>query len=176
MIIIKTKFKNLKLIKNKNFVDKRGLLREIYKKKVLKKNIIFDYFSISKKNVVRGLHFQFPQQEKIVTVLKGEILDFSLDLRKNSKTFLRFFKTKLSQQNGISIFIPKGFAHGFVTLKNENIVLYNNSNYYKRDKEISIDFFDKKLKMLEYSKKYFLSNKDKNSLSINQFEKNFKSL
>ena len=96
MIIIKTKFKNLKLIKNKNFVDKRGLLREIYKKKVLKKNFIFDYFSISKKNVVRGLHFQFPQQEKIVTVLKGEILDFSLDLRKNSKTFLRFFKTKLS--------------------------------------------------------------------------------
>ncbi len=176
MIIIKTKFKNLKLIKNKNFVDKRGFLREIYKKKILKKNIVFDYFSISKKDVVRGLHFQFPQQEKIVTVLKGEILDFSLDLRKNSKTFLKFFKTKLSQKNGKSIFIPSGFAHGFVTLKSENIILYNNSNYYNKDKEISIDFFDKKINMLNFSKKYFRSMKDKNALTINQFEKKFKSL
>ncbi len=176
MIIIKTKFKNLKLIKNKNFVDKRGILREIYKKKILKKNIIFDYFSISKKDVVRGLHFQFPQQEKIVTVLKGEILDFSLDLRKNSKTFLKFFKTKLSQKNGKSIFIPSGFAHGFVTLKSENIILYNNSNYYNKDKEISIDFFDKKINMINFSKKYFRSIKDKNALTINQFERKFKSL
>ena len=88
---IKTNFKGLFIIEGKNNIDNRGLLREIFKKKIINKNFLFDYYSISKKNVIRGLHFQKKnQQAKFIIVLKGEILDFCLDLRKNSKTFLSF--------------------------------------------------------------------------------------
>ncbi len=176
MKIIKTKFKGLVLFKNKNFFDTRGLLREIYKKKIQQKNIIFDYFSISKKNVIRGLHFQFPQQEKIITVIKGTIIDYCLDLRRNSKTFLQVYKTHLSQKNGKSIFVPKGFAHGFISLESENILLYKNSTYYSPNNENSINIFDKDLKIIKYKNSYKLSKKDLEGLSLNDFLNKYKTL
>ena len=88
MKIIKTNFKDLLIVKQKNNFDKRGSLREIYNKKFLKKNFVFEYCTTSKARALRGFHFQYKfQQAKFVNVLKGKILDCVIDLRKNSKTF-----------------------------------------------------------------------------------------
>ena len=94
MKVIKTKFKGLKIIKQKDNKDNRGSLRETYNKKVVgKRNFVFEYCTSSKKNIVRGFHFQSKfQQAKYVNVVKGKILDYVIDLRKNSKTFGKTFK------------------------------------------------------------------------------------
>ena len=88
MKVIDTKFKGLKIIQQKRIGDSRGSLRETFRKKIINwDNLIFDYATSSRKNVIRGFHFQSKfQQAKFVTVLKGEILDYVVDLRKNSKT------------------------------------------------------------------------------------------
>ena len=120
----KTKFKGLIVFKGKRFMDTRGYFREILKEKILpKKSMLFWCLSKSKKNVLRGLHLQkIDQQEKFVSVIKGKILDVVVDLRKNSKTFGKNYKIILSEQNCKSVFIPKGFAHGFLGMDNENII------------------------------------------------------
>ena len=114
MIIKKTKFKDLFILKQKNNIDRRGSLRETFNKKILKKNFVFEYCTTSKQNALRGFHFQHKfQQAKYVSVLKGRILDYVIDLRKNSKTFGKVFSIILSEQNSKSLYIPPGFAHGF---------------------------------------------------------------
>ena len=94
MRLLKTKLKDLLIIKQKNNIDNRGSLREIFNKKIFKKNkFVFEYCTISKANTLRGFHFQYKfQQAKYVSVLKGKILDYVIDLRKNSKTFGKVFK------------------------------------------------------------------------------------
>ena len=101
MKVIDTKFKGLKIILQKKHGDKRGFLRETYRKKIIKwDKLIFDYSTTSKKNVLRGFHFQSKfQQVKFVTVLKGKILDCVIDLRKNSNTFGKVFCITLSDSN-----------------------------------------------------------------------------
>ena len=112
MIIKKTQFKDLLVVKQRNNIDKRGSLRETYNNKILKKKFIFDYCTISKRNVLRGFHFQTKfTQSKYVNVIKGKILDVVIDLRKNSKTFGKTFKIILSAKNALSLYVPKGFAH-----------------------------------------------------------------
>lgn len=170
---IKTEFKGLLVFENKNYKDSRGYLREIYKKSFLKKNLCFDYYSVSKKNVLRGMHFQIDkQQEKLITVIKGSINDFCLDLRKNSKTYLKTFQIFLSEKNGKSIFIPKGFAHGFHALSNENIVLYKNSQYRFQNKEIGINILDVKIFSKSKNKKYIISKRDNLNISLKKFMEN----
>ena len=93
MKIIKTKFDGLLIIKQKKNMDGRGFLRETFNYKIFKKNFCFEYFTYSKKNVLRGFHFQVNKpQSKYVNVLKGRILDCVIDLRKKSKTFGKHFK------------------------------------------------------------------------------------
>ena len=117
-------FGGIKIFKTEIFKDKRGFFREIYKKNLIKNaNFIFDCLSISKKNVLRGLHIQTKNsQAKFLTVIRGEIFDVAVDLRKKSKTFGRYFSINLSSKNYCSIYIPEGFAHGFCCLDKENIV------------------------------------------------------
>ena len=100
MKVIKTKFSGLKIIQQKKFFDFRGNLRETFRKKIIKwDDLIFDYATVSKKNVLRGFHFQYKfQQAKFVTVLKGKILDCVIDLRKGSKTFGKSYKIELSEK------------------------------------------------------------------------------
>ena len=126
MKITSTKFSGLKVIQSKSYKDSRGLFKEDYKKKFLKnKNFVFGCTSSSKKNVIRGLHLQTKySQEKYVSVLKGAIIDVVVDLRKKSKTYGKHYKIILSDENAKSIFIPAGFAHGFLALKKENIIYY----------------------------------------------------
>ena len=96
----------------------------------MKKKFIFSCVSSSKKNVIRGLHLQRKfAQGKYISVLKGEIFDVVVDLRKNSKNFGKYFSIRLSDKNGLSIFIPEGFAHGFVGMKKENLISYQCTNY-----------------------------------------------
>ena len=114
MKIIKTKIKDLLIIKQKNNTDTRGSLRETFNKKILNKKFIFEYCTTSKANALRGFHFQYKfQQAKFVTVLKGKILDCVVDLRKKSKTFGKTYKIILSDKNCLSLYIPEGFAHAY---------------------------------------------------------------
>ena len=176
MKVIDTKFKGLKIIQQKRIGDSRGSLRETFRKKIINwDNLIFDYATSSRKNVIRGFHFQSKfQQAKFVTVLKGEILDYVVDLRKNSKTFGKVFKIILSEKNSKSIYIPEGFAHGFCGLDNENYMLYSCSNYRNKKSEIGIAWNDKDLKIKWPNKRNIISEKDKNNLTFRDFKKKFK--
>ncbi len=173
MQIKKTKFKGLKIITNKIYRDSRGYFKEDFKSIFFKgTRFIFSCTSKSKKGVLRGLHIQTKnKQGKFVSVLKGSILDVVVDLRKKSKTFGKHFKIELSEKNGKSIFIPPGFAHGFLAKKNENIVHYYNTNYRSAKHEIGIMWNDPTLKIKWAIKKPLLSKKDKRNLTLKQFLK-----
>ena len=149
MQIKKTKFKGLRIVNNKIYKDSRGYFKEDFKQALFKgSKFIFSCTSKSKKNVLRGLHMQTKKKQgKFVSVLKGSILDVVVDLRKNSKTFGKHFKIELTEKNGKSIFIPPGFAHGFLARDKENIVHYYNTNYRSSKHEIGIMWNDKSLKL-----------------------------
>ena len=167
---IKTKFKGLYVYQGIKFADKRGSLREVYKQSIIKKKFPFSITSKSKKNVIRGLHLQTKKtQDKYIAVLKGRILDVVVDLRKNSKTFGKYFKIILSEKNCKFLFVPKGFAHGFLSLEKENIVLYSCSNYRDIKSEKTINWNDPELNINWKIKKPILSKKDKNAQSLKQF-------
>jgi len=167
---IKTNIKGLIILKGKTFYDTRGFLRETFKKKIIKKNLIFTIISKSNKNVLRGLHLQTKNaQDKYISVLKGKILDIAVDLRKNSKTFGKHFKLIISEKNSKSFFIPKGFAHGFLGLDKENIVLYGCTNYRSKNHEVSLLWNDPDLKINWGVKKPILSSKDNNAITLKKF-------
>ena len=166
MKIIKTNFKGLLIVKQKNNFDKRGSLRETFNDKILKvNNFNFEYCTISKAKSLRGFHFQYKyQQAKYVNVLKGKILDYVIDLRRNSKTFGKSFKIILSDKNYLSLFIPKGFAHGYLTISDIAIINYQVDNYYNPEAEEGIPYDDDLLKIdwgVEKSK-IIISKKDQN--------------
>jgi len=122
---------------------------------------------VQKKNVIRGLHLQTKHsQEKYVSVLKGAIIDVVVDLRKKSKTFGKHFKTILSDKNAKSIFIPAGFAHGFLALKKENIIYYTCTNYRSAKHEIGLLWNDDDLKIKWAIKNPIISKKDKKNLKF----------
>ena len=173
MKVINTKFSGLKVIQSKSYIDNRGLFKEDYKKKFFKnKNFVFGCTSRSKKNVIRGLHLQTKHsQEKYVSVLKGAIIDVVVDLRKKSKTFGKHYKVILSDENAKSIFIPAGFAHGFLGLKKENIIYYTCTNYRSVKHEVGILWNDKDLKIKWPIKNPIVSKKDKKNIKFIEFKK-----
>ena len=173
MQIKKTNFKGLKIITNKIYKDSRGYFKEDFKSAFFKgANFIFSCTSKSKKDVLRGLHMQTKnKQGKFVSVVKGSILDVVVDLRKNSKTFGKHFKIELSDKNGKSIFIPPGFAHGFLAKEKENIVHYYNTNYRSSKNEVGIIWNDDSLKIKWPIKNPLLSKKDKQNLTLKEFLK-----
>ena len=129
--------------------------------------------SYSKKNVIRGLHLQTKKsQGKFVSVIKGRIFDVAVDLRKNSKTFGKYFGCILSESNAISIYIPPGFAHGFQALEKDNYVIYSCTTYRDKNSEISINCNDKILNIKWPINKKILSKKDKGAMSFTKYLKN----
>ena len=179
MKIIKTKFEGLLIVKLPAHNDKRGLLKELFKQKKFKKKLIFDYFSVSKKNVIRGLHLQFKKpQAKLISVINGKIFDVVLDCRKNSKTFGKHFVINISAKDNMSLYIPEGFAHGFCSLTDDTILYYKNSNYRNKKYEVGISWKDEDLNIRWPVKKPILSLRDRKNLSFNKFlnSKNFKKL
>ena len=174
MKIIKTRFKDLLIVKQKNNTDSRGSLRETFNKKILNKKFIFEYCTTSKANALRGFHFQYKfQQAKYVNVLKGKILDCVIDLRKNSKTFGKVFKIILSEKNCLSLYIPEGFGHAYYSYDPINVVYYKLSNYYKPNFESGINLLDKKLKINWPKKKFNISKKDKKLMFFDDFCKQY---
>jgi dTDP-4-dehydrorhamnose 3,5-epimerase len=146
-----------KKIYTKKFKDKRGFFKEIFKAKNINKKFIFDCYSKSKKNVFRGLHLQLKkQQAKLITVTKGKIIDFALDVRRKSKNFGKIYKFKIDEDSNFSLYIPEGFAHGFLCLSKSCAVYYKCSNYRDAKSEVSINY-----KILKIKKnKLIISKKD----------------
>ena len=172
MHILKTKLKDLLIIKSKIFKDKRGFFKEINKKKILKKNLIFDCLSQSKKNTIRGLHFQSTNpQGKFITVVHGEILDVAVDLRKNSKTFGKHFSIRMKDDSDFSIYIPENFAHGFVCLSKTCTLYYRCTNYRHKNSETTLKWDDPDLKINWKIRNPLLSKKDENGKSFKEIKK-----
>jgi dTDP-4-dehydrorhamnose 3,5-epimerase len=164
-----------KVIDTKVNIDNRGYLIETYKKKEINTDFKYSILVSSKKNVFRGLHFQKKkQQEKLLIVLKGSIIDYCIDLRKKSKTFSKIYKFFL-KKNSI-LYIPKGFAHGYLCLKNDNKLVYLLSNYWIKKYEKVLDFNDKEINLKIRNKKMILSKRDQNGMSLKNFRKEIKSL
>ena len=175
MKLIKTKLKDLFILQTDIFKDNRGFFKEVEKKKILNKKFVFDCFSFSKKNTLRGLHLQRKKsQAKLLTVVQGKILDVVVDLRKKSKTYGKKYSIILSDKNVTSLYIPAGFAHGFCSLEKENIVLYACTNYRSKKDEVGILWSDTTLKIKWPIKKPIISNKDKKNMLLNSFIKKFK--
>ena len=178
MKVLKTNLKDLKIISHKKNTDARGVLIEVFKKKVLKwNNLVFDYVTTSKKNVLRGFHFQSKySQAKFVKVLRGRIFDCVIDLRKSSKTFGKTFSIELSEKNQLSLYIPTGFAHAYYTHNNDSIIYYKLSNYYHPEYEDGILWNDETLKIKWPNKNPKVSKKDMKLKTFSQFINIYKGL
>ena len=164
------KIKGLKLIKSKIYKDRRGFLREVYKNKLLNDKFVFDVMSYSKKNVLRGLHIQIQKsQAKVITVTHGKILDVVVDLRGKSKTFGNYFSIVISQDSEFSLYIPKGFAHGFLCLSKNCTVNYRCSQYRHKKSETTLQWNDKDVAIKWPIKRPILSIKDQNGKNLNYF-------
>tara|TARA_B100001059_G_scaffold230535_1_gene264892 strand:- start:73 stop:594 length:522 start_codon:yes stop_codon:yes gene_type:complete len=172
-MITRTNLKDLFIIKNKSFKDKRGYFKELARENKINKKFPFHVMSYSKKNVIRGLHIQTKDsQGKFISVIKGRIFDVAVDLRRNSKTFGKIYTCILSEKNSKSIFIPPGFAHGFQALEKENYIIYSCTKYRNEKSETTINFNDKNLEIKWPSKKNLISKKDSNGISFLDFKKN----
>ena len=178
MKVVNTKFGGLKIILTNKNSDSRGCLRETFKKKLINwNNLIFDYSTTSKKNVLRGFHFQSKfMQAKFINVLKGKILDCVIDLRKSSKTFGKSFSIILSEKNCLSLYVPEGFAHAYYTYSDLSIIYYKLSNYYHPEYEDGLLWNDKFLKIKWPFKKPIVSKKDSKLKTFLEFKKIYKYL
>lgn len=178
--------KGLLKISPKVFNDDRGFFLESWNKKnwyyLLKKcnqksqEFVQDNHSKSTLGVLRGLHYQKNPmaQGKLVRCIRGEIFDVAIDLRRNSKTFCNWFGINLSEFNKYQLWIPVGFAHGFLTLSEEAEVVYKTTEYWDKDCERSIIWNDKDINidwpLEKIQDKFEISKKDSNGLRINQMD------
>ncbi len=150
MIIEKLSIPEVLLIKPKLYFDDRGAFFESFNDKKFKElsgldiNFVQDNVSFSKKGVLRGLHFQQApfEQAKLVQVLKGKVLDVAVDIRENSPFYGKYVSYELSDENNFQLFIPRGFAHGFLSLSEEVIFSYKCDNYYAPDCDSGIIYND----------------------------------
>lgn len=162
----------IKLLKVKHFHDSRGMFYEIYNKKEFNNRNIVDNFvqnsiSISKKNVLRGLHYKVKKsQSQLLTILEGEIFDCVVDLRKSSKTYLNVFSFILNSKKNNQIYMPKGMAHGFCVLSNKAILHYNASQNYDPKNQNGILWNDNDLNIKWPIKKPIISDRDTKFLSL----------
>lgn len=175
MNISATSIKDLLIIKPSVFEDNRGYFFESYNENEFNKfgintKFVQDNQSFSHKGVLRGLHFQAPPfaQAKLVRVLKGAVLDVALDIRKNSLTFGKYFSIELNEQNKTMLYIPEGFAHGFVTLDNDTLFSYKCSNYYNKESERCLLWNDNTLSINWSIKNPIISSKDELGMAFSE--------
>lgn len=181
--IVRTEFKDLLIVTPKVFQDDRGYFFESYNLKRftdhgLATEFIQDNQSFSKKGTLRGLHFQYGKeaQAKLVRAVQGKILDVVVDLRKEQPTFGKYFSIELTNENNKQLFVPRGFAHGFVVLSETALVQYKCDNYYAPQSECGIHFADSDLRIDWQlpANEVMLSEKDKKNLSFQEVVKNAK--
>ena len=152
MKVVETSIPDVLIIEPKVFGDERGFFYESFNAAAfeaatgLKRQFVQDNHSKSQRGVLRGLHYQIQQpQGKLVRVVAGEVFDVAVDLRKSSPSFGRWFGTHLSAQNQRQLWIPEGFAHGFVVLSESAEFLYKTTDYYAPEHERSLLWNDPEL-------------------------------
>lgn len=182
---IETGIKDLFIIEPQIFEDSRGFFLESYNYNTFKeigiKNIfVQDNHSKSSKGVLRGLHFQKGEysQAKLISILRGSILDIVVDLRENSETFGVYFSIELNEKDKRMLFIPKYFAHGYLTLEDNTEFFYKCDNFYNPKSEAGIMWNDRDLNIEWNFKKYginenelIISEKDKKNMSFKEYKK-----
>lgn len=176
MEVIETGIKDLIVIKPQVFRDARGYFFESFNKEKFEKigineEFIQDNQSMSSKGIVRGLHFQSPPhaQGKLVRVVKGAVLDVAVDIRKNSPTYGRHFSVELTEDNFLMLYIPKGFAHGFATLKDNTIFSYKCTDTYHPETEGGLPWNDRELAIDWKIEDPILSDKDRKYQAFSLF-------
>lgn len=169
MEIVATEFKDLFVMQPKVLGDERGYFMESFSRRTLLNagidlSFVQDNQSSSRKGVLRGLHFQIAPyaQTKLVRVLSGSVLDVVVDLRRNEKTFGDHFSIELSSENKKQVLVPKGFAHGFITLSDHAEVFYKCDEYYHPEADRGILFSDPALAInwKVDAKEFILSERD----------------
>lgn len=181
MNIINTEIKDVIIIEPKIFVDQRGWFTESYSKLKFKElgidiDFVQDNHSKSdKKGIIRGLHYQTnpKAQTKLVRCTKGKILDVAVDLRKGSSTYKKWVGVELTEDNKKQLLIPKGFAHGFLTLTDDVEVQYKVDEYYAPECDRSIRFDDPEIGVAWGINQPILSEKDLNAVSLNESDIDF---
>ena len=182
MEIVKTDIEGVVIIEPKVFGDARGYFFESFSQrefdeKIGKIDFVQDNESKSCYGVLRGLHFQNPpySQAKLVRCVRGRVLDVAVDIRKGSPTYGKYVAVELSEDNHKTLFIPRGFAHGFSVLSETAVFQYKCDNYYAPQSEGALQWNDKDLNInwLISDDKVILSEKDKHHQSFKDFESPF---
>ena len=182
MKVEKCQISGLIIIEPRIFGDDRGVFYETFNKSKFEeitglKDVVFyqDNESISKKNVLRGLHFQIPPfaQGKLVRVNSGKALDIAIDIRKGSPTYGQYESVLLSSENKKMFWIPPGFAHGFVALEENTIFNYKCTNYYSPESERTIQWNDPILNIKWDVFSPIISEKDQKGLDFTTFASDF---
>ena len=169
MKVTPLKIPEVKLIEPDVFEDERGFFYESFNQQKFNEAIgqeitfVQDNHSKSSQGVLRGLHYQTGEhaQDKLVSCVRGRILDVAVDLRQDSLTFGTYVMKELSDQNHFQLFIPKGCAHGFICLAEETVISYKCSNFYHKDSEVGIIWNDPDINIEWPMKEPILSEKDK---------------
>jgi len=178
MKIIPKKIPDVLLIEPKVFGDERGFFFESFNKKAfeeatgVKEDFVQDNHSRSKKNILRGLHYQIKRpQGKLVRVISGEVFDVAIDMRKSSDTFGQWVGEHLSAENKKQLWVPPGFAHGFIVLSDEADFLYKTTEYYAPEHERCIRWDDADLNIdWPFDGQPIVSEKDAKGVPFSQAE------
>lgn len=181
MKITPTKIKDVLVIEPDVFEDARGWFMESYNKKKLEElglntDLVQDNHSFSKlKGTLRGLHFQNNPhpQAKLTRCTRGAVLDVAVDLRKNSPTYKKWVSVELTEKNKKQLFIPRGFAHGFITLTDNTEFQYKLDNYYDKESDRSIHFNDPEIGVNWENENPILSEKDRKAPFLKDSDANF---
>lgn len=180
MEIEKLEIEGLLIIRPAVFEDDRGYFFEAFnaakfKQAGLQTNFVQDNLSKSSKDVLRGLHFQNPPyaQGKLVSVLRGAVLDVAVDIRKNSPTYGQYYSIVLSEKNKTQFYIPPGFAHGFKTLEDNTIFSYKCTELYNKESEGSIKWDDQELGIDWEANNPIISEKDQIAPSFTELNSQF---
>jgi dTDP-4-dehydrorhamnose 3,5-epimerase len=174
MKLMPTKLADCLLFQPERYNDHRGFFQEIFRANTyaaagITDPLVQDNWSRSIKGVLRGMHFQkTAAQGKLISVLRGEIYDVAVDIRPNSDSFGQWQGIVLSEDNGRQLWLPAGFAHGFLVLSDSADVLYKTTEYYQADAEASFSCFSPRLNIIWPAADYIQSEKDRSAPCFNE--------
>ena len=178
MIFQETNLKGAYLIKQEAKEDQRGFFSRYFcAKEFSQKNLNANWVQINNSlsndvGTIRGMHMQKKpfQEVKLVRCISGAIYDVIVDLRNNSSTFGKYFASELNSENRNMMYVPKGFAHGFITIKPKSEIIYLVSEFYSPESEMTLKYDDSEVDIKWPIKPQLISEKDKKGLSLNNFK------
>lgn len=181
MKIIEEALNGILLIEPRVFSDDRGVFFESFNEETFERisgirtNFLQDNHSVSRKNVIRGLHLQAPpfEQGKLVRVVRGAVLDVAVDIRKSSQTYGKYYMAALNEKNNYMMWIPPGFAHGFSVLENETVFLYKCTKGYSKESEMTVSYSDPEIGIDWKVINPIVSEKDKEGSLLSNFNSPF---